>query len=350
MSDEPADGRRDGSPGADGSAMRADIRIIGWLRDADGPLSGAEIARRLGCTRAAVWKQIEALRQQGYAIAARPSAGYALMDTPDRLSAAELGPHLRGNWRRIEWHQELDSTQRLARDLARAGAEEGTTVIAESQTAGRGRLGRQWHSPPGLNLYGSIVLRPELPLTSVPQLALVIGLGAADAIAAETGMRPGLKWPNDVQLGGKKVVGILTEMEAEVERVLHVIAGIGVNVNAPADAFPPELAATATSLALACGRRIDRAAFVGRLLAALEARYDRFLAAGFAAMRQDWDSYCALTGRDVRVSAPGGLVAGRVRGLGDDGALVVEEPGGALHRVVAGEVTLRHDVGDPPQP
>jgi len=328
----------------------ADARIIAWLREADGPLSGAEIARRLGCTRAAVWKHVDALRQQGYAIAARPAAGYELMETPDRLSAAELAPHLRGSWRRIEWHQELDSTQRLARDLARAGTVEGTVVIAEAQTAGRGRLGRQWHSPPGVNFYGSIVLRPDLPLTSVPQLALVIGLGAAEAIEAETGMRPGLKWPNDVQLGGKKVVGILTEMEAEVERVLHVIAGIGVNVNAPADAFPPELRDTATSLALACGRHVDRTAFVGRLLAAIEARYDRFLAMGFAAMRPDWDSYCALTGREVRVTAPGGAVAGRVQGLGDDGALIIEERGGTLRRIVAGEVTLRPDAGEAPQP
>jgi BirA family biotin operon repressor/biotin-[acetyl-CoA-carboxylase] ligase len=336
----------DAPPGARDVASR----IVAWLRAADGPLSGAEIARRLGCTRAAVWKHVDALRQQGYAIAARPASGYELLETPDRLSLAELGPHLRGSWRRIEWHEELDSTQRVARDLARAGAAEGTVVIAETQTAGRGRLGRRWHSPPGVNFYGSIVLRPELPLTAVPQIALVAGLAAADAIAAETGLRPGLKWPNDVQLGGKKVVGILTEMEAEVERVLHVIAGIGVNVNAPAQAFPPELRATASSLALESGRRIERAAFVGRLLAVFEARYERLLAVGFAAMRRDWDSYCALTGRTVQVTAPGGIVAGRVRGVADDGALVVEEAPAALHRIVAGEVTLRPDAGGRPRP
>src|SRR5439155_23352590 len=143
---------------------------------------------------------------------------------------------------------ETDSTQHVARDLARAGAPEGTIVIAERQTAGRGRLGRQWHSPTGLNLYCSIVLRPALPPGVVPQIALVAGTAAAAAIEAETGVRPAIKWPNDVLLGGRKIVGILVEMDSEVERVHHVIAGIGVNLNAPRASFPHDLRAKASSL------------------------------------------------------------------------------------------------------
>jgi BirA family biotin operon repressor/biotin-[acetyl-CoA-carboxylase] ligase len=312
-------------------------QILVWLREAGRPVSGAELARRLGCSRTAVWKHVAALRRAGYAIPARRAAGYQLAGVPDRLGPAELAPHLCGSWRRVEWRQEVDSTQRLARDLARGGAEEGATVIAESQTAGRGRLGRQWHSPPGVNLYCSVVLRPRLAPAAVPPLALVVGLAVADAVAAVSGMQAALKWPNDVLLGGRKIAGILTELDAELERVHAVIVGIGVNVNG--DGFPPELADKATSLRLATGRPVDRAAFTAGLLAALEGRYRRFLAAGFAAMRSEWEACSALTGKEVRVTAPEGEVAGRVLGVDDDGALRLAGPRGEV-RVMAGEVTL----------
>jgi len=313
-------------------------QILEWLRAADAPVSGSELARRLGCSRTAVWKHVAALRRVGYAIDGRRADGYRLMAAPDRLGPAELAPHLTGSWRRIEWRAELDSTQRLARELAQGGAEEGTTVIAERQTAGRGRLGREWHSPAGANLYCSVVLRPAVALAAVPSLALVAGLAVADAVRGATGLAAALKWPNDLQLRGRKVAGILMELDAEVERVHAVVAGIGVNVNLAA--FPDALAATATSLRLETGAAVDRAALTGRLLAALEERYRRFLAGGFAAMRSEWEACSALTGKEVRVTAPEGEVAGRVLGVDDEGALRLAGPRGEV-RVVAGEVTLR---------
>ena len=316
-------------------------RIVAWLRASTAPLSGEELARRLGCSRAAVWKQIGALRRLGYRIEARRAHGYALAAAPDRLGPAELAPHLAGRWRDIRWLAETDSTQRVARELARAGASEGTVVIAEAQTAGRGRLGRTWHSPRGVNLYCSIVLRPPLSPAAVPQVALVAGVAAAAALAETPGLAPRLKWPNDVLIDGRKVAGILTEMEAEVERVHHVILGIGVNLNAPRAAFPPELRERATSLFLATGRRVDRAAVTGRLLAALEARYGRFLEGGFEAVRAEWESYSCLTGTDVRVASAEGEMAGRVLGLDTDGALMLARPDGTSTRIVAGEVTVR---------
>jgi BirA family biotin operon repressor/biotin-[acetyl-CoA-carboxylase] ligase len=316
------------------------VQILDWLRGAAGPLSGAELARRLGCSRAAVWKQVTALRRAGYEILGTPSAGYVLgAGVPDRLGPTELAPYLRGGWRRVEWRAEIDSTQHLARDLARAGAPEGTVVVAESQTGGRGRLGRQWHSPPGVNLYCSLVLRPSVPLAVVPCLALVAGLAVVDALGEVASLRASLKWPNDVLVGGRKVAGILTELEAEVERVHHVIAGIGVNLNGGADAFPPELAAKATSVRLASGTAVNRAAFTAGLLAALEARYRRFLADGFTAMRSEWEAHSSLTGKEVRVTAPEGEVTGRVLGIDDDGSLRLAGPRGEL-RVVGGEVTV----------
>jgi len=316
-------------------------RIVAWLRASTAPLSGEELARRLGCSRAAVWKQIGALRRLGYRIEARRAHGYALAAAPDRLGPAELAPHLAGRWRDIRWLAETDSTQRVARELGRAGVPEGTVVIAEAQTAGRGRLGRTWHSPRGVNLYCSIVLRPPLSPAAVPQVALVAGVAAAAALAETPGLAPRLKWPNDVLIDGRKVAGILTEMEAEVERVHHVILGIGVNLNAPRAAFPPELRERATSLFLATGRRVDRAAVTGRLLAALEARYGRFLEGGFEAVRAEWESYSCLTGTDVRVASAEGEMAGRVLGLDTDGALMLARPDGTSTRIVAGEVTVR---------
>lgn len=312
-------------------------RIVQWLRESFEPLSGEELARRLGCTRAAVHKHMDALRAAGWTIEARHAQGYVLLGAPDRLDAAALGPHLVGRWRRIVWLAETDSTQRVARELARDGCEEGTCVVAEAQTAGRGRLGRSWHSPPGTNVYLSIVLRPPLPPGRVPQLALVAGLAVADAVAGVPGLVPRLKWPNDVVLDGRKAAGILTEMEAEVERVHHVVAGIGLNVNAAE--FPPELAGRATSLCLGVGRLVDRAAVTGALLAAFERRYERFIAEGFAPVRREWEERSWLGGKEVRVAAPEGEIRGRVLGLDEDGALRLETPSGE-RLVVGGEVTL----------
>ncbi|HXJ33736.1 MAG TPA: biotin--[acetyl-CoA-carboxylase] ligase [Candidatus Eisenbacteria bacterium] len=320
-------------------------QILAWLRAASAPLSGEELAQRLGVSRAAVFKHVEALRGRGYTIDARHAQGYVLAGTPDRLDAVELGPHLTGTWRRIEWHGEIDSTQRAARDLARAGAAEGTTVVAEAQTAGRGRLGRSWHSPPGVNVYCSLVLRPALAPGVVPQLGLVLGLAVAVAVREATGLAPMLKWPNDVLVGGRKIVGILTEMEAELERVHFVVAGIGVNVNAPADAFPDDLRDKVTSLAIATGRPVDRVAFMARLLATLETYYRRFADGGFGPLRPEWEGLSALTGRTVVVRAPEGDLGGRVEGLDDDGALRLVDAEGTARRVVAGEVTIRDGYG-----
>ncbi len=328
-------------------ADEIDTQILTWLRAAGGALSGEELARRLGCSRAAVWKRVAGLRRQGYRIEGRHADGYALAGSPDRLGPSELAPHLTGTWRDVRWHAEVDSTQRVARELARAGAAEGTTVIAERQTAGRGRLGRQWHSPGGLNLYTSIILRPPLVPSAVPQVALVVGVAVAAAVAEETGLRAAIKWPNDVLLDGYKVAGVLTEMDSEVDRVHYVVAGVGVNLNTPHTGFPPELRAKASSLSLVTGRHIDRAAFTGRLLAALEARYGRFRSEGFGeSVRAEWESYSCLTGTEIQVVTPDGnqsgrILAGRVLGLDDDGALKLETASRGIVRIVAGEVTVR---------
>jgi BirA family biotin operon repressor/biotin-[acetyl-CoA-carboxylase] ligase len=304
--------------------------------------SGAEIAERLGVSRAAVWKRIERLRERGYGIEALAGRGYRLVRDSDLLLPDEIRKHFRPKLLRGELvhRTTIDSTNRLAAELARGGAEEGTTVVAEQQTAGRGRLGRTWVSPASVNLYMSTVLRPRIPPLEVPRLTLVAGLAVAEAVRDSGALAPQIKWPNDVLLDGRKVAGVLTELEAEADRVRFVVVGIGVNLNARRTDFPPELRTKATSLALAGGAAVDRAAFTGRLLTRLEAAYATFLEGGFAALRHRYEELHGLVGLAVTIDGTPPL-AGTVRGVDDGGALLVETDG-VLQRVVSGEVTLRH--------
>ena len=317
-----------------------DDALLGALRRGEW-CSGAEVARRAGVSRTAVWKKIEALREHGYVIEAERGRGYRLVSGPDRLGPAEIRPHLRATrfGSEILYREEVDSTNRVASDLARDGAEEGTVVVAEAQTAGRGRLGRSWTSPARLNLYLSLVLRPPVAPVAVTPLSLVAALGVVDAVRETTDLSPMIKWPNDVLLDEAKLAGLLTEMDAEAERVRFLVLGIGVNLNSEKHDFPPELRDKATSLRQAGGRAVDRAAFTGALLSHLERAYDEFLAGGFAAVRPRYEQFHCLPGRRVQVEGGGGR-DGVVRGVSDDGALLVETGEGVVP-VAAGEVTLR---------
>lgn len=304
-------------------------------------MSGADLAEALGVSRAAVWKRIARLRLAGYEIEAVAGRGYRLRRRPDLLLAAEIERHLdAGELRfRIEHRDLVDSTNLLAFERARAGAPEGTVVVAEAQSAGRGRLGRSWCSPSGRNLYASIVLRPPLPPMVVPQITLMAAVSVARALEEVGGMPAGIKWPNDLQLGGRKVAGILTELEAEAERVHFVVLGIGVNLNMTQRELPAEIRETATSLRIAAGRPVDRCRFAGRLLSHLARDYRSFIGGGFGALRGEYEAHHVLRGRRVRVSGAA-EVAGVVRGVAPDGALLIDV-GGRTERVVAGEVTLR---------
>ena len=243
--------------------------------------------------------------------------------------------------REIHCHGLVTSTNDVAWELAKAGADEGTVVFAEEQAHGRGRLGREWHSPAGENLYFSLVLRPPRPPHELPPLTLAAGLAVFDLLRARA-LQPELKWPNDVLLGGKKVAGVLTEMSAEAERVLHVVVGVGLNVNGTA--FPAALRARATSLRLAAGPGappVPRAALLAELLLRLETRYDEFRRGGpaavVAAFRERWGG----RGRAVRVQTGASVVRGVARDVDEGGALLVER-GGTVARVLSGEV-LRWD-------
>jgi BirA family biotin operon repressor/biotin-[acetyl-CoA-carboxylase] ligase len=321
-------------------------RVLESLRRAEGRIcSGEKLSCDQGVSRAQIWKHVEALRGHGYRIEATPGGGYRFGGPPDRLYPEELELGLETRWlaRDIRYFDSIDSTNRVALELARNGAAHGTTVVAEAQTAGRGRLGRSFFSPPYRNLYTSIVLRPSLATAQAPTWILAAAVAVAEAIEASV-EDPGsveIKWPNDVLLGGLKTSGILMELGAEASRVAFLVLGIGVNLNVDRSEFPEEFRALATSLSSHGGHPIDRPAFARRLYACLERTLDRCAQRGFEAVRPAFEARFRMQGRRVRVrELEGSELAACVLGIDADGALRVRRDDGAELRVVAGDVTI----------
>lgn len=244
----------------------------------------------------------------------------------------------------IHYFESVDSTNTVAQGLAADGAAEGTVVLAETQSRGRGRLGRAWVSPPFRNLYLSVILRPPVSAAVAPQIALVAGVAVAETVSAclstERAALVGIKWPNDVLIADRKVAGILTEMAADQDRLRFVILGIGVNLNSEPGDFPAELREKAVGLCDTAQRPIDRVAFADRLLSRLEARYDLFLRAGFAAIRPLWESRSCLKGRRIQIDDRGKRLEGMVFGIAEDGALLLRDAAGRIVRVIVGDVTV----------
>jgi BirA family biotin operon repressor/biotin-[acetyl-CoA-carboxylase] ligase len=320
--------------------------VLNVLRERDDFVSGSEIAEALSISRNAVWKHIETLKAGGYRIESLHSRGYRLLSAPDRLTEEELAAHLGTSWlgRSLACHEVTGSTNSDAAELGRGGAPEGAVVVADAQTAGRGRLGRSWVSEPGLNLYLSVLLRPEILPFEAPQLSLVAGVAVAAALES-LGARPRIKWPNDVLLDGRKVCGILTEIEAEADRVSFVVVGLGVNLNSRLHDFPEELHDKATSLRIESGETVERAPVAARVLGELERFYDLFRGGGFGAVAPEWERRTALVGRELTVSGAGEVVSGTYAGVDTDGALLLDAPGssggpGGVRRVLAGDVTV----------
>ena len=251
-----------------------DSQLLQALREG-GHISGEELGKRLKMTRTAIWKRVNRLRGLGYEIASSPRRGYSLVSVPDLLLPEEIEPGLYTKifGRQIIFYHELSSTQAAAKELARQGAEEGTVVISETQSQGKGRKGREWSSAPGQGIQISVILRPRLKPAQSIQIPLVAGVAVAQAIAKVTPLKPRIKWPNDLIVGRKKVGGILTEMSAEIDRIDYVVLGIGLNVNTPQALFPKEIGEIATSLAEELGGRVSRVRLLQSFLEEFEGLY-----------------------------------------------------------------------------
>jgi BirA family biotin operon repressor/biotin-[acetyl-CoA-carboxylase] ligase len=324
-------------------------RILDTLRRATGrTCSGQTLSGELGVSRAQVWKHVQSLRGRGYEIHAEAGDGYRLDGVPDRLYPEEIHDGLATHWlgRRIHYFDAIDSTNRVALELARDGAEHGVAVIAEAQSAGRGRLGRSFHSPAYENLYTSIVLRPDLEIAEAPAWILAAAVAVSDAVATSLGDDAAveIKWPNDVLLAGRKTSGILMELGAEAARVEYLVLGIGVNLNVDRETFPDEFRELATSLASHGGRKIDRIAFTRQLYTSLEGVLDACAEGGFEAVRSRFDERFRMRGRRIMVSQMDGRESsGTAVGIDGDGALRLRTDDGEERRVIAGDVTIAKD-------
>jgi BirA family biotin operon repressor/biotin-[acetyl-CoA-carboxylase] ligase len=325
--------------------VTTDARILTALRhSANGFVSGAELSQQLGITRAAIWARIEELRSLGYDIAASPHQGYRLLDVPDVLHADDLLSLVQGNktvGRDIRVFEETSSTNDVAEKLARDGVKEGVVVFAESQTRGRGRLGRKWISPPRKGLWFSVLLRPDLRPQAATQLTVAAATALLRAIRDQTGLTPEIKWPNDILIRGRKVAGVLTELSAELDHIKHVILGIGVDVNLAASEFSTELRKLATSLKIEGGRHIQRAELAARILRELDRDYERLRVHRFQAIADEWEEHCTTLGRRVSIHFGDRTLQGHAEALDEDGALLLRTQHGRLERVIGGDVTLQ---------
>jgi len=337
------------SPAPDAAAQVLAALRAHCAQSADEAVSGETLSRRLGVSRAQIWKHVGSLRRRGYAIEGEPGGGYRLRASPDRLFPEEIQPGLETRWvaRDLIHLEETDSTNRVAFDLGREGAAAGTTVVAEAQHAGRGRLGRSFFSPPHLNLYTSILLRPTGSLAEAPTLILAAAVAVAESVAGllEDESAVAIKWPNDVLIRGRKTSGILMESSAEGTRLAFAVLGIGINLNVDRALFPDEFRPLATSLSSELGRPVDRVAFTQDLFRRLELRLDQHAAGGFDALRSRFESFFRMAGEPVVIDEIGGRrIEGLTRGIAADGALEVAiddgTRAGRIVRVMAGDVTL----------
>lgn len=320
-----------------------DGRILELFRSGDGVVSGAALSKALGVSRTAVWKHVKGLRVKGYQIEAVPSKGYRLLSSPEILTNLDItaGLATKRVGSSVLCLKETDSTNSVAFKMAEEGAPEGTVVIADTQSAGKGRLGRVWLSPPGVNLYCSVVLRPAIAPVAACQLTFLSVVAVARAVERCTKLKPQIKWPNDILINGKKVAGLLNEMNAETEKVNFVVLGIGVNLNLRMSTLSQGLLRhPATSLLEEGGEEVDRIRFTRVLLEELDQLYGNFLVEGDGPVRAEWLARSAIKGRSVKVSQQNREFRGVVQGVDSFGALLVLLSDGTLETVLSGDVAL----------
>lgn len=306
-------------------------------------ISGEDISSVLGVSRAAVWKYMKAIKEDGYNIESVSRKGYKLISSPDLLTFEEISPYLNTYYigKQINYFNSIDSTNNEAKKLAASGCSEGTVIISEEQTMGRGRLGRNWVSPKFKGIWMSIVLRPDIDPVNV---AKITQIGAAAVLKAikEYGIDAYIKWPNDIVLNNKKVCGILTEMSGEINNVNYVVIGIGINVNIDKEDLPKEVKEVATSLKIEEGRNIKRKTLVASVLNNLEELYDEFvknedIKTSIDICREN----SILIGKTIRIINRSSVIVAEAIDLSDDGKLIVKYEDGSIHEVISGEVSVR---------
>lgn len=318
-------------------------KLLDAFTEHDGQyLSGQYLADLIGCSRTAIWKHIEDLRSDGFELEAVRRKGYRIVKAPDQVTANEIRLGLKTQFigQQIHHKETVDSTQKIAHRLGLENAPEGTVVIADEQTGGRGRMEREWYSPKNTGVWMSIILRPEIPLPKTPQLTLLTAVAIVQAIEDCTELQADIKWPNDILLNGKKVTGILTELQAESDRVHAVIIGIGMNINQKESDFPPELESIATSLSIEKLEFVNRADVIRAVFHRLEKLYMLYLEKGFAPIKLLWESYAISVGRKVTARTLSTTLHGVALGITDDGVLKIEDEDGQIHHIYSADIEI----------
>lgn len=315
--------------------------ILKLLRTTDGYVSGQQISEQLGVSRAAVWKAIRRLQDEGYQVEAVRNKGYHIVGTPDVMTKEELDSLMKTRWagRNILYYETTDSTNLRIRQAGDEGAPHGTLAVADRQTAGRGRRGRTWESPAGSSIYMSVLLRPDIAPNKASMLTLVMALSVAEGIQQCIPIIQ-IKWPNDIIVNGKKLVGILTEMSAQVDYINHVTVGVGINVNMTA--FQEEIADTATSLCLECGHAVKRAPLIAAVMERLEENYEIFLETeDLSGLMERYSALLVNRDRDVRIIGEKETYQAHAIGIDRTGELIVRREDGTMEKIYAGEVSVR---------
>ena len=316
--------------------------ILALLRESGEYVSGQELCRQFGVSRTAVWKAIGQLKNEGYCIEAVKNKGYRLVSEKQVFGKYELESRMNTSWagRPVFYFEELPSTNQQAKLDAENGAQEGTLIVADMQTAGRGRRGRSWNSPGGTNAYFTLVLKPDYDGELASMVTLVMGIAVAECLRKTWGVQACIKWPNDIVINGRKVCGILAEMSIEREFIHYVVVGVGINVGE--QEFPEEIAQTATSLWQECGMPVSRAELIVNVMKAFESSYEVFRnERGFGGLLERYNELLVNRGREVRVLDPKGEFQGISRGVNEKGELLVERQDGTVAAVYAGEVSVR---------
>jgi BirA family transcriptional regulator, biotin operon repressor / biotin---[acetyl-CoA-carboxylase] ligase len=322
---------------------RIDALLALLAENSTNVISGASIAKEIGVKRQTVWRWIETLRDSGVNVKGHPRSGYHIERVPDVLAAQLLLPYLRGVpfAKRILHFFQTESTNGIAMRLGESGEPHGTVIIAERQTAGRGRAGHSWISEKSVGIYVTILLRPAISPIQSPALTLAAGLAAYDAFTEETGLQPDIRWPNDVMLNGKKVCGILTEMQAELDRIHFAVVGIGINVNQ--SKMPPEISGIATSLRIETGRSHSRLELLARLLRRLDHYYNQFVTQGAAPIVKRFAEVSSyVEGKRVRITSGDESFVGMTAGLESSGILRVKRDDGRIEPIISGTVSEAH--------
>jgi BirA family transcriptional regulator, biotin operon repressor / biotin---[acetyl-CoA-carboxylase] ligase len=320
---------------------RTHVQVLHLLKEKQGNfVSGTSLASRLNMSRTSVWKHIQNLRSLGYDIISHPKEGYRLREIPDLLIPEEIVPHLATSWLARAYHhyRQIGSTNDEALLLAAQGAEHGTVVVAEEQTKGRGRLQRSWFSPAGCGIYLSMILRNPLPLQEAPQSPMVAALALVKVLDEDYGLPASIKWPNDVLVAGKKLSGILADMQSDQDYTRFIVIGMGINVNHTESDLAEPFRYPATSLAIELGAPVKRQELLLKLIHRFERAFERFLDDGFGAMLPEFEKASAILGKELRIQSGKEEISGKALGFTPEGALRLLKEDGKVEVVWVGDV------------